>query len=263
MNDAESDRLCWGTLTRLPVKPPGVIDKRTASGAMLSAPMVGAVLGIVTGAVAWGIWLIKPDTAGALLAAVISLALLAWLTRAIHLDGLADTADALGSGKPADEALAIARKSDIGPFGVITLVFVLLIDIAALTVCITSNEAMFSMVIALVAGRLMLPIACMRGIKAARPDGLGATVADSVPRGLLAAVLIGWTAIIGIVAAAVSGWDDIPIIVITVACMFGGLACGVITLLIARKRLGGITGDVLGAVVEIATAGSLVLLALT
>ncbi|MYX73011.1 adenosylcobinamide-GDP ribazoletransferase, partial [Streptomyces sp. SID3915] len=70
--------------------------------------------------------------AGPLLAAVASVALPAALTRGLHLDGLADTADGLGSGKPAEDALRIMKQSDIGPFGVITLLFVLLAQVAAL-----------------------------------------------------------------------------------------------------------------------------------
>ncbi|MYR56245.1 adenosylcobinamide-GDP ribazoletransferase, partial [Streptomyces sp. SID625] len=71
--------------------------------------------------------------AAPLLAAVVTAAVPAVLTRGLHLDGLADTADGLGSGKPAADALRIMKQSDIGPFGVITLLFVLLAQVAALT----------------------------------------------------------------------------------------------------------------------------------
>ncbi|NEC49139.1 adenosylcobinamide-GDP ribazoletransferase, partial [Actinospica acidiphila] len=54
------------------------------------------------------------------------------LTRGLHLDGLADTADGLGSGRPAEDALRIMKQSDVGPFGVLTLVLVLLVQVAAL-----------------------------------------------------------------------------------------------------------------------------------
>ncbi|NEE30554.1 adenosylcobinamide-GDP ribazoletransferase, partial [Streptomyces sp. SID7982] len=69
---------------------------------------------------------------GPLLAAVASVAVPAALTRGLHLDGLADTADGLGSGKPAEDALRIMKQSDIGPFGVITLLLVLLAQVAVL-----------------------------------------------------------------------------------------------------------------------------------
>ena len=60
------------------------------------------------------------------------MAALALLTRGLHLDGLADLADGLGSGQPAATALDIMRRSDIGPFGTVTLVLVLLTQVAAL-----------------------------------------------------------------------------------------------------------------------------------
>ena len=263
MREVDGDRLCWGTLTRLPVRPPDVIDQRVASGAMLSAPLVGATLGVVAGALAWGVWAVHSDALGALLGSVLAFAFLAWATRAIHLDGLADTADALGSGKPPEQALEIARKSDIGPFGVITVVLVLGIDVIALAMCIESGIAMFAAVVALISSRLVLTLGCMRGIRAARRDGLGFTVANSVHPGAAAAVVVGWTLIIAFIAAAMTNPNPLPLIISSLAALFAGLACGLVVWLIARRRLGGITGDVLGAMVEIATAGALVTLALT
>ena len=63
------------------------------------------------------------------------------LSRAIHLDGLADTADGLGSGRPPADALAIMRQSDVGPFGVATLVLTLLIQVSALATLASLDEA--------------------------------------------------------------------------------------------------------------------------
>ena len=109
-----------GLFTVIPVRPFDV-DRRAASRAMAALPVLGLLLGLAAGAVAGLLgWLTSP-----LLGAVVGLALLAWLTGALHLDGVADTADGLGSRKPADEALAIMRRSDIGPMGVVVLVFVL------------------------------------------------------------------------------------------------------------------------------------------
>ena len=96
---------------------------------MLCALPVGLTVGLCAAAVG-GVLLFLG--AGPLLAAVATAAVPAVLTRGLHLDGLADTADGLGSGKPADEALRIMKRSDIGPFGVITLLFVLLAQVAAL-----------------------------------------------------------------------------------------------------------------------------------
>ena len=94
-------------------------------------PPLGGVLGAVAGLPA-ALVLWRAPGAG-LLGAVLAVVVLALLTRGLHLDGLADTADGLGSRAPAERALEIMRRSDIGPFGVVTLVLVLAVDLAAVT----------------------------------------------------------------------------------------------------------------------------------
>ena len=241
-------RLAIGTLTRLPVPAPRHIDRRTAGQAMSLAPLVALVLAAICGL---PLLITRDRGAIALLLTIVSFALLAWATRALHLDGLADTADALGSGKPAAAALEIARKSDIGPFGVIVLIFTLLLQIAAVASLPDAREAYLAFVIAIVTSRIALTWACTRMWPAARPDGLGAMVASSVP--LL--VAIAWT----IVAIALS-W--VLVGSFGSASVVLGILAGVVLLVIARRRLGGITGDVLGATIEITATAALVVLAL-
>ena len=105
------------------------------------------------------------------------------LTRGLHLDGLADTADGLGSGKPAEDALRIMKQSDIGPFGVITLLFVLLAQVAALDRAVRGELGARRG-----RGRRLRDRRPPRphprlphGVPAARPEGLGAIVAATVP----------------------------------------------------------------------------------
>ena len=241
-------RLAIGTLTRLPVPAPRHIDRRTAGQAMSLAPLVALALAAICGL---PLLITRDRGAIALLLTVVSFALLAWATRALHLDGLADTADALGSGKPGAAALEIARKSDIGPFGVIVLIFTQLLQIAAVASLPDAHEAYLAFVIAIVTSRIALTWACTRLWPAARPDGLGAVVAATVP--LL--VAIAWTTI-----AIALAWIFVGIAG-SVSIVLGILA-GIVLLVIARRRLGGITGDVLGATIEIATAATLLALSL-
>jgi adenosylcobinamide-GDP ribazoletransferase len=241
-------RLAVGTLTRLPVPAPRQIDRRIAGQAMSLAPLVSLVLAAICGL---PLLINRDRPALALLLAILSFALLAWATRALHLDGLADTADALGSGKPAAAALEIARKSDIGPFGVITLIFTLLLQIAAVASLTDLREAYLAFVIAIVTSRIALTWACTRMWPAARPDGLGAVVASTVP--LL--VAIAWAIIAIALAWIFSGIAGSVSVVL-------GILAGIVLLVIARRRLGGITGDVLGATIEVTTAATLVALAL-
>ena len=241
-------RLAIGTLTRLPVPAPRQVDRRTAGQAMSLAPLVALVLAAICGL---PLLITRDRPAISLLIAIVSFALLAWATRALHLDGLADTADALGSGKPAAAALEIARKSDIGPFGVITLIFTLLLQIAAVASLPDAHDAYFAFVIAIVTSRVALTWACTRMWPAARPDGLGAVVAATVP--LL--VAIAWT--ISTIALA---WIFVGIAG-GVSVVLGILA-GIVLLVIARRRLGGMTGDVLGATIEMTATTALLVLAL-
>ena len=241
-------RLAIGTLTRLPVPAPRQVDRRTAGIAMSLSPVVALVLAVVCGLPL----LITYDRP--LLALVLSIgafALLAWATRALHLDGLADTADALGSGRPAAAALEIARKSDIGPFGVITLLVALLLDIAAVASLPEGRDAYLAFVLAVVISRIALTLACTRIWPAARPEGLGALVAGTVP----ALISLAWT----IVGLALAWWLLGATAVLAAAL---GLLAGIVMLVIARRRLGGVTGDVLGATIEIATTAVLLSLAL-
>ncbi|MER0245066.1 adenosylcobinamide-GDP ribazoletransferase, partial [Streptomyces sp. HSW2009] len=120
-------RFAFGTLTVLPVRVTRW-DRDAARTGMLCAPLAGLVVGLCA-AVPGGLVLLAGG--GPLLAAVATAAVPAVLTRGLHLDGLADTADGLGSAKPPAQALEIMKRSDIGPFGVLTLVFVVLAQVAA------------------------------------------------------------------------------------------------------------------------------------
>ncbi|MFH8803575.1 adenosylcobinamide-GDP ribazoletransferase [Streptomyces sp. NPDC017936] len=245
-------RFAFGTLTVLPVRV-SRWDREAARGGMLGAPLVGlAVGGCAAGLGAAALFL----GSGPLLAAVASTAVPAVLTRGLHLDGLADTADGLGSGKPAEDALRIMKQSDIGPFGVLTLVLVLLAQVAALDRLYDASWARGAVaaVTAAVAGRLALTLAARSGVPAARPEGLGAAVAGVVP--VRWALAVAAAALCGAGAAgALLGPYDAGRAALAVL-----LAPAAAELLLRRctRRFGGITGDVFGGLAETATTTALV-----
>lgn len=240
-------RLGIGTLTRLPVPAPDQVDRRIAGRAISAAPIIGIALALVC-----GLPLLLPTGGPAgFVAAVLVIALLAWATRALHLDGLADTADALGSGRPGPQALEIARKSDIGPFGVVSLVFVLLLQAGSLAACANRGQGYAALLVAVVTSRVALTWACGRGVPPARTDGLGAAVAGTAPR----TVCAGWAIIATTAAYAVLGAAGGSSVIIA-------LVLAVVVIVVARRRLGGVTGDVLGAVIEVSATCALVVLAL-
>lgn len=256
-------RLALGTLTRIPVRPPGRVDAAVAGAAMRRAPLIGALLAAIPiTALALLDW--SMPAAGSplrsMLLAAMCIAALAWLTRGIHLDGLADTADALASGAPAERALQIARQSDIGPFGVMTLVLVLLLQACGLAVAIDAGHAELALAAAVIGSRLTLVWACTPLLPAARPDGLGAMVAGTtrLRDGILLSLAI--TAAGGVVGWLVVG--SAVGAVLMPAGILAALLAGAIVLRTARRRLGGMTGDVLGACVECGCCAALVAIAL-
>lgn len=246
-------RLAVGLLTVVRVRVDRV-DRPTARGAMLLAPVVGVGLAAVLvglGAVArWA-------DLSSLLIASLGAGLLALLTRGLHLDGLADTADGLGVGGPPERALEVMRRSDAGPFGVVTLVLVLLVQVVAAGQLVAADAGVTA-ALAVVAGRLTLPLAGRAGLPAARADGLGRTVAGAVPVPLaLAAAALGTVAVAVIAGLSPGPSAALPAAVATV----GGLVAGELLLRRCLRRFGGVTGDVLGAGVEVTTATYLVLAA--
>ncbi|WP_238332670.1 adenosylcobinamide-GDP ribazoletransferase [Kribbella jejuensis] len=162
----------------LPAGIPRRVDRGVGGRAMVLAPLVGVVVGGVAAAVVALAQLVRPDAE--LLAAVLGVLVVAGLSGGLHLDGLADFADALGSRRDPETMLRIMKQSDIGPFGVVAIVGVLLVDVAALTACVQAGFGWQAILIATVASRLTLPWSCRTTIPAARPDGLGTIVAATV-----------------------------------------------------------------------------------
>ncbi len=245
-------RLAVMLLTAIPLPggkagtPP---SRAVAGAAMIWAPGIGLILG---GAAAGVLYAFQRFWhAGPLVGAVLAVIVLAALTRCLHLDGLADLADGLGSAQPAGRALDIMRRSDIGPFGVAAVVLIVLLQVTALAQADALGRGVTSVIAAAVTGRLAVTWACRRGVPAARGEGLGALVAGTVhpaiPAVLSAAALAG---------AAPFNW-------IFVLAIAAGLAASAAVTRLAVRRLGGITGDVLGALTEIATAVCLLVLALS
>jgi adenosylcobinamide-GDP ribazoletransferase len=210
------------------------------------------LLGLSLGAAAAGVLYVFGHLlrAGELLGAVLAIGSLALLTRGMHLDGLADLADGLASGRPPAAALEVMKRSDLGPIGAVTLVFVLLIQIAALTRAQEESRAYLALLTAGLASRLALTWICRRGVPSARTEGLGAQVAGTVHP--LSAVAFG------VAAAAFALWLG----VIFVIALLAGLGSAELICRLAIRRIGGITGDVLGAAAEVAFTACLLATAL-
>lgn len=243
--------LAFGALTTWRVPAPSGISQRVAAVAMTVAPLVMVPLVVLLGLGAAALlWLNAPGGVAAALAVTAHVL----STRGMHLDGLADTADGLSASYDRERSLAVMKTSDVGPSGVGGIVLVLMGQVVSLVALYDSGISGLAVAaVVLLASRGTLAWGCRRGWPTATPTGLGATVGDSVPTWAVALSALLLT-VAGALAASLTGaawWAGaLPIL----AVLLANLAL----LLRTRTRLGGITGDVLGAGIEIGlTAGLL------
>jgi adenosylcobinamide-GDP ribazoletransferase len=238
--------LALSFLTIFPCSPRSPIERGELAAAAAYFPLVGAMLGLFMGGAVYLLRLLIPS--GPLAALVLAASFL--LTRGLHLDGLADTADGLIGAMDREKALKIMRDSVVGSMGVCALLFVYLFKYAALLAVDTPffPLAIFSLPFC---GRWAMVLAGA-AFAPARPDGLGNQFIGE----------LGWKHFL---YASFFGAAVIAATVCFCSHFIFPMLCGIavaftLSLLLsvyAAGRLGGLTGDILGAVNEIAEAGFL------
>ncbi|MGW4350781.1 adenosylcobinamide-GDP ribazoletransferase [Nocardia sp. NPDC004582] len=231
-------RLAVSWLTVLPLRGPDQVDRSVASRAIGWAPVVGMLLGGGAAGLLWGLGELG---ASGLLAGFVVVAGLALITRGMHVDGLADTMDGLGSYGPPERAREIMKSGGAGPFGVAALVFALGIQAVSLGV-LAQQGRWLAVVVAVAVGRVAVVLACQRGIEAAPGAGFGALVAGTQSP----VVGYGWGVIACAAAVFATGiaWQG-PVAVVL------GLVGAMVLVRHCVRRFGGLNGDVLGAALEL------------
>ncbi|HSU03405.1 MAG TPA: adenosylcobinamide-GDP ribazoletransferase [Nocardioides sp.] len=237
--------LATGTLTAVRVPPPSRVDRSVAGLAMVLAPL--AVLPLAAAAalvVLVGDLVALPPLA----TAYVVLLALALGTRALHWDGLADTADGLTASYSRERSLEVMRTGPVGPAGVVAVVLVTGLQAAGLAAVVRHEHAWWVVAVLVCASRAPLALACVRGVPPARADGLGVGVIGTVPVvGAGASLLVATLAVALAGRGLGSAWPTtIGMVVVVMVVLAVLLRC--------VRRLGGITGDVLGAVVEVSFA---------
>jgi adenosylcobinamide-GDP ribazoletransferase len=210
-------------------------------------PAVGALIGLA-GAIGYALatWLGLPPWP----AAVVALATTILLTGALHEDGLADVADGFGGGRTREDKLRIMRDPRVGSYGAIALVVALLARAGALAALAAPWAVGAALVAAGTISRAALP-AVMATLPNARSDGLAAAAGRPHPLRAGAAVLVGALLAVVLLGPAAP------------AALLAGGAGALAVALLARRQIGGHTGDVLGAVQQVAEIGVLLGVAAT
>ena len=223
-------------LTILPVPGGWGGDEKTLARSVPYFPLTGLLIGLIAACFDYAVGRALP----LLPASALTILVLICLTGGLHMDGLADTADGFFSARPRNKMMEIMRDSRIGVMGVLAVVFVVLLKVTLLTILFTSSRWALILIMPL-AGRAAI-VALMTALPYARPEGGLATLFAGSRSwlhclwawGILFAVAVGMAQGIGFAGALLA------LVVTVLFCLYN------------RSKLGGYTGDTLGAVCELA-----------
>jgi adenosylcobinamide-GDP ribazoletransferase len=239
-------RIAISLLTRVPLASKTPVGDGDVARASWALPVAGLLIGLA-GALAY--WLasrahLLPEPAAALALAVTLL-----LTGAMHEDGLADTADGFGGGQSREQKLAIMRDSRIGTYGACALGISLLLRWSALAAIAEPGQVATALIVAHTSARAGLPL-FMQLVPPARSDGLSTSVGQPPSTSIAVALALGAICLL-------FGLGPAGAIIGSLILLAAGLSLA----WLARKQIGGQTGDVLGTLEQVSEAAVLLLAA--
>lgn len=224
-------RIAFGLMTTLPLRLPDDWSTGDSGRASVWYPFAGLVIGALT----WLAWRVSMFAFPPLVAGIVTLVVWVALTGGLHLDGLADCCDGLLASVSVERRLEIMKDPHIGAFGVIGLILVLLLKAATLA-SLTPFTSFGILLAASLARWCILPAGLL---PLARASGMGADLASGFRRSFMI-----WGALVPLVIAIMLGMRGI-------LSTLAGLGAAGSVLWLAKSRIGGVTGDVFGMVVEI------------
>lgn len=226
-------------LTTFPIQLKAMPSKQQNGQSLLFYPVIGLLIGGILALTAFAL-----QSLPLILLSSMVLVLWIWLTGGLHLDGLADTADAwVGGFGDKERTLKIMKDPTCGPIGVLSLVIICLLKWSAIYVLL-QQQSYFALILFPVLGRLA-PLFLFLTTEYVREKGLGSSIAEFIPR--------TWALIIFVLCLCASlyfGWVGVISLIVFI-----------ITLTYLRfkfiQRIGGVTGDTIGASIEISELSSL------
>ena len=227
-------RIAFGLMTTLPVKLPSDWSVGDSGRAAVWYPLVGLVIGALT----WLAWKGVRFVFSPVIVSVITLVVWVVLTGGLHLDGLADCCDGLFASVSPARRLEIMKDPHVGAFGVIGLILILFLKAAALA-SLTPVSSFGILLAASLSRWCILPAGLM---PLARSSGMGSDFAAGFKRSFII-----WAAIIPLILAILLSTRGI-------LSSIAGLGAAALVVWLAKSRIGGMTGDVFGMVVEIVEA---------
>jgi adenosylcobinamide-GDP ribazoletransferase len=233
-------RIAFGLMTTLPFRLPEDWSAGDSGRASIWYPFVGLVVGALT----WLVWKGTISLFSPLIAGVIALIVWVALTGGLHLDGLADCCDGLFASTSMERRLEIMKDPHIGAFGVTGLILILLLKAAALA-SFASLPVVSSFGILLAASLARWCVLPVSLVPLARPSGMGADFVAGFQRSFVV-----WGAILPMMVAIFLG-------IAGAVSILAGLSAAALIVWLAKSRIGGITGDVFGMIVEIVETATL------
>lgn len=220
-------------LTRLPVRIASEPDEKSIALSLSYYPLVGLIIGALLAGIAWGL-----SGSPVLLSAALLLVTWVLVTGGLHLDGLADSMDAwVGGMGDRERTLAIMKDPCCGPAGVVSIVLLLLLKFAALHAIIESGNLIILLLAPLLGRTVLLPLFITTPY--VRSNGLGAPISSCLSRQLIVPVFVAALVIVFVLAGIESLW---LMLMMTLVFIWSRI--------LMMRRIGGMTGDVAGGLVE-------------